>query len=133
IGLQLVAPRLVRDFIDAARDGATLAALYRTAGLFLAAALGNQLLAVLSTYLSADVGWRATNALRADLFRHTLGLDMRFHKDRTPGELIERIDGDATHLANFLSQFVVVVTGSLLLVVGILVLLWPEDWRAGLL
>src|SRR5205823_5615998 len=31
----------------------------------------------------------------------------------------------------FFSQFVVQIVGSLILLVGILVLLWREDWRAG--
>lgn len=132
IGLQLLAPQIVRRFIDAAGTGAGLAELTRLAAFFLAAAVANQLLGALSTYLSADVGWSATNALRVDLFRHALHLDMRYHKERTPGEMIERIDGDVTHLSNFFSQFVVRVTGSLLLVAGILLLFWREDWRVGL-
>ncbi len=131
IGLQLLAPQIVRTFIDEAAAGSALGELVRLALYFLGAALANQLLAALATYLSADVGWSATNTLRLDLFRHTLRLNMRFHKDRTPGELIERIDGDVTHLSNFFSQFVVRVAGSLLLVLGILGLLWREDWRVG--
>ena len=55
----------------------------------------------------------------------------RFHKARTPGELIERIDGDVTALANFFSQFVIQVLGSLLLLLGVLVVLWTVDWRVG--
>src|SRR5690606_25456230 len=72
------------------------------------------------------------NALRLDLFRHVLDLDMSFHKERTPGELIERIDGDVTHLSNFFSQFVVQLMAGLLLILGILVLFWLEDWRVAL-
>ena len=36
---------------------------------------------------------------------------MGFHKDHTPGELIERIDGDVTALANFFSAFIIKVVG----------------------
>jgi ABC-type multidrug transport system fused ATPase/permease subunit len=57
---------------------------------------------------------------------------MDFHNAHTPGELIERIDGDVAELANFFSQFVVILVGNLLLVVGILVALFLEDWRVGL-
>jgi ATP-binding cassette, subfamily B, bacterial len=60
-------------------------------------------------------------------------MDQSFHKTRTPGELIERIDGDATALANFFSQLVIQVAGNLLLLVGVLALLWGTDWRIGLL
>ncbi len=132
IALQLLSPQIVRRFIDDAAAGAEVSALARLAVLFLVAAVANQGLGALSAYLGADVGWRATNSLRVDLFRHALRLDMRFHKERSPGSLIERIDGDVTHLANFFSQFAVRVTGGMLLVGGILVLLWIEDWRVGL-
>lgn len=132
IAVQLFAPQVIRTFIDAAVSGAELGLLVRLGLWFLVLGLVNQVLGVLSTYFNADLGWRTTNALRLDLFRHALHLDMSFHKDRTPGEFIERIDGDVTHLSNFFSQFVVQVAGSLLLIGGILVLFWIEDWRVGL-
>ena len=69
--------------------------------------------------------------LRADLFRHALGLDMAYQKDRTPGEMIERIDGDVSSVANLFSQFLVRVSGALLMTVGVLTLLWREDWHVG--
>ena len=62
-----------------------------------------------SYYLGTDVGWRTTNRLRSDLTRHVLKLDMSFHNDHPPGELIERIDGDVERLANFFSQMSIVV------------------------
>ncbi len=131
-GLQLYIPQIMRIFIDQATQRAALSALERLAFTYLALAIANQLCSAAATYLSADVGWRATNALRIDLFSHALHLDMRFHKDRTPGEMIERIDGDVTSVSNFFSQFVVRVSAAILLTFGILILLWREDWRAGL-
>ena len=88
-------------------------------------------LAVLASYASQHVSWSATNRLRGDLLLHCLRLDMAFHKQRTPGELIERIDGDVTELAVFFSQIVVTVFGNGLLLVGVLAALFREDWRAG--
>ena len=63
--------------------------------------------------------------------RHALGLDMTFHNAHTPGEMIERVDGDVTDLGNFLSKFVVQITANVLLLLGILAFLFLEDWRAG--
>ena len=57
---------------------------------------------------------------------------MHFHNDHTPGELIERIDGDVTELATFFSQFALNLVSNGLLLIGILVALFLEDWRAGL-
>jgi len=131
VGLQLYIPQIVRRFIDLAAGGVPSATLSLLAFTFLALALANQGFSVASTYLSADVGWSATNMLRADLFRHALGLDMAYHKDRTPGEMIERIDGDVSSVANFFSQFVVRVSSALLMTVGVLALLWRENWRVG--
>src|SRR5919109_490122 len=130
-GLQLASPQLLRAFIDQATSGLPLAALTGTALLFLAAGVANQVLAAAATYISADVGWRTTNRLRSDLARHCLALDMPFHNARSPGELIDRVDGDVNALSNFFAQFVIRVLGSMLLLAGVLALLFREDWRAG--
>ena len=68
----------------------------------MAVALVQQFVGVLATYTSGQVGWNATNALRSDLARHALSLDMPFHNSHTPGEMIERIDGDSETLGRVL-------------------------------
>ncbi len=132
IGLQLVNPQLVRYFIDTATTGGDLNKLIAIAGAFVGVALVNQAVAVGATYLSETIGWTATNALRTDLAAHCLGLDLSFQKTRTPGEMIQRIDGDVDALSNFFSQFSIYVLSNLLLLCGVLVLLYREDWRVGL-
>ena len=132
IGLQLVNPQIVRYFIDEALAGSPVSRLIAAAALFTVIAVVQQLVNVLAAYVSGRVGWTATNALRADLGKHCLSLDMSFHNDRTPGEMIERIDGDANELGGFFSSFVINLLGNVLLLAGILALLFREDWRAGL-
>jgi ATP-binding cassette, subfamily B, bacterial len=133
VALQLLNPQIVRAFIDTAQAGGPQSTLVGAALLFLGVAVATQVAGVAEAYVAADVGWRATNALRLDLARHCLGLDPGFHHAHTPGELIARVDGDVSTLANFLSRFVLLVLGSLLLLVGVLALLIREDWRLGLL
>ena len=87
---------------------------------------------MIENYIAQDVGLTATNRLRADLVRHCLRLDPDFHSAHTPGELIERIDGDVTTLGNFFSRFVIQLIGNGLLLLGVIVLLFEVDWRAGL-
>lgn len=130
--LQLFIPQLLRDFIDAAMAGSAVGTLRDMAFVFLGAAIGRQLLGATATYAGADVGWRITNSMRSDLARHVFGLDMDFHKSTTPGNLIERIDGDITALGNFFSQFSVRVFGGVLLLIGILILLWTVHPWIGL-
>jgi len=131
IALQVVSPQIMRFFVDAAREGAPQVELVRAAVLFIVLALVQQGSSVLATYLGENVGWSATNALRSDLSRHCLHLDMTFHNQHTPGEMIERVDGDVTSLSNFFSQFTIQLLGNALLLVAILALLWTEDWRVG--
>jgi ATP-binding cassette, subfamily B, bacterial len=132
IGLQLIGPQILRSFVDNLQSGQSLAYATRLGFLFIGVAICQQVVALASVYLSELVGWAATNALRADLVRHCLGLDMSFHTSRTPGEMIERVDGDVNALSNFFSQFTIQVFSNILLLVGIQILLFTIDWRAGL-
>jgi ATP-binding cassette subfamily B protein len=132
IALQLYGPQVIRDFLDAAQRGAALRLMVTLGGLFFVVTVVQKGVELWTTYLSEDLGWVATNGLRADLAAHTMRLDMGFHKLQTPGELIERIDGDVSNLAEFFSRLVVRVLGNAVLVIGILVLLFREEWRIGL-
>ena len=131
IALQLANPQVVRFFLDTAQAGGALRSLMIAAALYIFFALLQQGLNMAAGYTSKSIGWEATNRLRADLALHCLRLDMPFHKQHTPGELIERLEGDVTHLANFLSAFAFHVLGNGLLVLGILVMLFIEDVRVG--
>lgn len=132
IAFQLINPQIIRSFIDQAIEGAERPELVRLALIFAVLAVGHQALSVFSTYLAENIGWSATNELRGDLAEHCLRLDMGFHKTRTPGEMIERVDGDVTALSNFFGQFVIHVVGNLVLLIGILLLLFRENLLVGL-
>ncbi len=113
IGLQLYVPQLLARFIDEAITGsAPVSALIAIGVAYLIAGLVNQVLDAVSSYLGTDVGWIATNRLREDLSRHLLALDMGYHNDTTPGEMIERVDGDVTAVSDFISRFLVRLLGA---------------------
>ncbi len=131
IGLQLLNPQILRFFIDTSIGGGAISSLISAGVLFIVVSLLNQGISVATTYLSTNVALTATNALRSDLLQHCLALDMGFHKARTAGELIERIDGDVNALANFFSQLVINLLTSVLLLFAILVLFFTIDWREG--
>ncbi len=133
IGMQLWAPQVVRDFLDAAQAGSSGRVLAETAVLFFLLTISQKALALYNTYLSEDLGWAATNRLRHDLAAHCLRLDMGFHKLRTPGELIERVDGDVSKLAESFSALVVQMFGNGLLLLGVLALIFYQSWQFGLI
>src|SRR5690349_1887362 len=70
IGLRILAPQIMRTFIDSALAGKALSALTWTAVAFISVALIQQVIAVSVTYLGETVAWTATNALRAELAWH---------------------------------------------------------------
>jgi ATP-binding cassette subfamily B protein len=131
LALQLVGPQILRRFIDAVASQASVD-LVMLALLFVGVALADQIVSVLARYATLDVGWRATNSLRRDLVDHCLSLDLAFHNAHTPGEMIERVDGDVGEMTSFLAQFVIQILLNGLLLVGILVLLFIEHWMVGL-
>jgi ATP-binding cassette, subfamily B, bacterial len=137
IALQLASPQVIRYFLDTAQAGGglpvgALRPLMNAALIYILFQLLQQGLSLAANYTSQLVSWKSTNRLRKDLALHCLRLDMDFHKQHTPGELIERIDGDVNTLGNFLSSMAVEMLGNLLLVLGILVMLFREDVRVGL-
>ncbi|MHB9134472.1 MAG: ABC transporter ATP-binding protein [Armatimonadota bacterium] len=133
IGLQVVNPQIIRYFIDTAKSGGSLRLLAYAAVAYISIALLQQIIAVSATYNGEYVAWVATNALRVDLATHCLNLDMDFHNNRSPGELIERIEGDALDFSNFFSQFVSLVIGNILLLIGIIISLLAVNWRLGMM
>jgi ATP-binding cassette subfamily B protein len=132
IALQLAGPQVACSFIDAIQAGANEGSLIRVALLFIAVSLVHKAMSVLAAYWSERVAWTATNALRADLMAHLLKLDLGFHKAHTPGELIERVDGDVNALAGFFSSFIVQLLGSALLLIGVLVAVYGVNVQLGL-
>lgn len=132
IGLQLATPLAASRFIDVAVADGSMETLVFLAVLTIALALLAQGVAVLETWVAERISWGATNALREELAANLLHLDAAFHHAHTPGELIERIDGDVGTLARLFSRFTVYVIGNALLVAGILILLYALDWRVGL-
>jgi ABC-type multidrug transport system fused ATPase/permease subunit len=131
IGLQLMGPQIQQRFIDRALAGDPMRHLVTLALLFLLFALLTQVSGLAEVWIAEDIGLLATNALRHDLSLHVLRLDSAFHHTHPPGNLIERVDGDVSKLSNFFARFVVQVFGNALLGIGVLVMLFRVDWRAG--
>lgn len=132
IALQVINPQIMRFFIDTTQTTKEARLLVIAAVAFITIALVQQAVGVSTTYVGEYVAWIATNELRAEMAEHCLHLDMRQHNEMSPGELIERIDGDVTELSSFFSQLVIRVLGNILLMLGILIAMFFVDWRVGL-
>jgi ABC-type multidrug transport system fused ATPase/permease subunit len=132
VALTVLNPQWLGRFIDEAAAGAGADTLVDIALGFIGLTVLNQLVVGVAGYFAEDLSWRATNKLRTDLAEHCLDLDMSFHKEHTPGELIERIDGDVATMGNFFSTFVFHVFANSVLAVGIVGVTFFVDWHTGL-
>jgi ATP-binding cassette, subfamily B, bacterial len=127
--LMLAGPLVIRRLVDSAGAGATANAISGLAVVYLAIALLTQLVAVLVAWRATTAAWTTTNQLRLDMTGHVLGLDHEFHRTHTPGELIQRVDGDVTSVSEFLGLVVPKAFGAGLLISGMVVVLAVLDWR----
>jgi ATP-binding cassette subfamily B protein len=130
--LPLAGPWVIGHAVDAALGGAAASRLGRLALAYLVVSLTGQVLRLWVTRASVRMAWRTGNLLRSDLATHVLHLDQAWHTTRTPGLLIERVDGDVDALAGFFQNIVLEVVGNGVLLVGVLVLTSLTDWRIGL-
>ncbi len=130
--LLLAGPLVVRRIVDRATAGAGTPELRNLALVFLAVVVVGQVTEVAVARSATVSAWQTTNRLRIDITRHALGLDHEFHRRHTPGELIQRVDGDVTSVSELLGRVVPKAVGALLLVIGMIVVVGVIDWRVGL-
>jgi ATP-binding cassette subfamily B protein len=130
--LALGGPLVVRRIVDQARAGTTTAGVMRLAIAFLVIAVAAQAITVAVSWFATVTAWRTTNQIRLRLARHVLSLDHEFHRQHTPGELIQRVDGDVTSVSDFLGRVVPRAVGAALMMVGMVMVLSVVDWRLAL-
>ncbi|GAA1688381.1 ABC transporter ATP-binding protein [Nonomuraea maheshkhaliensis] len=129
--LPLAAPQITRRFVDDAIAGASIRHLTMIALGYLGLAAGGQAARMLTAWLASRLAWDGSNRLRERLTEHTLGLDLAFHGRHTPGELIERVDGDVVAVADFVVAFLLDVVAGVLLLAGVVAVVFTVDWRIG--
>ncbi|MEP7203998.1 MAG: ABC transporter ATP-binding protein [Ilumatobacteraceae bacterium] len=128
-GLILTGPLIVREIVDKATNGSTKGAISRLAVLFLLVAVATQLINMAVAWMATITAWHTTNGIRIRLARHVLGLSHAFHRQHTPGELIQRVDGDVTSVSDFMGRVIPRAAGALFTMLGMIGVLVVVDWR----
>lgn len=132
VGLQIYNPQIIRNYLDSVANLASIEVLSRAALMFIVIAIIQEVIYMANVYFSTDLAWAATNDLRFSLMRHCVSLDMTFHNQYKPGQMIERVDGDVNALSNFFSAFALLIFSNILLLGGVLVTLLLENLVIGL-
>jgi len=129
--LTVAEPWIVSRFIDAVFRNEGQDSLLRLVILLLTIAIAGRVVVGLAAYAAEGVAWAAGNAMRVRLTHHVLGLDFDFHNRHSPGELVDRVDGDVSKIGRLASTVVLIVTNTLV-VLGIMAVLLVVDARVGL-
>lgn len=132
VGLQITLPQIIRKFIDTLTESKNVenTAVYGLTFLLISVLIAGFQIGV--KYLSENLGWESTNLIRTELYKHVMELDEDFHSKHSPGELVEKIDGDVSNLQEFFSDFLVKIISSSILLIGILIILFLENIYVGL-
>lgn len=132
--LTVFLPQILRTYIDTALTSVLDFQFLLTISLiYIGVSLVYRSLMVYIRYISIKLAWLTTNDLRVDLVFHCINLDMTFHNQKKTGEMIERIDGDATTLSEFFSTFSIFFLGSFLVIIGIIIAIFIEGWIYGVI
>ncbi|HET7291871.1 MAG TPA: lipid A export permease/ATP-binding protein MsbA [Vicinamibacteria bacterium] len=116
---------LIRSLVAPANVG-------RVGAIILALYVAKGLCSYLSTTLVASVGHRAVTDLRNALYEHILRQSVRFLSRRSTGSLMSHITTDVERIQSAVSEMAGDLLKEGLTVVGLLVILFVQDWRLAL-
>jgi ATP-binding cassette, subfamily B, bacterial len=125
---ELLGPYLLQRTIDAATQGQDW--LWFALG-FLLVTLAALTARVMIGTIATRLAFATTNALRADVLRHVVGLGLAF-RDRTPvGDTMQVLEGDIGSLSNVLSGLAGQVIVQALVVLGVIIVAFVLHPLAG--
>jgi ATP-binding cassette, subfamily B, bacterial MsbA len=84
---------------------------------------------VIGRGLMAGISARVSAAMQTDMLRHILRLDGRFFQDNSPGQLIERVQGDTIAVQGVWSTLITGVGRDLVALIGLFAVALNIDWR----
>lgn len=130
--LPFAGPHVLRRAVDGLEAGASPATLRNLVLLFLAAILTQGLAGFARTVTIEAVGARIIHGLRSALFRHVEAQGMAFFHRHPTGELMTRLGNDVDSINRLLSEVLLELTGSVLMLTAGAAYMLSVDWRLGL-
>ncbi|MEE8600816.1 ABC transporter transmembrane domain-containing protein [Euzebya tangerina] len=110
--------KLVVDYLAGSPEQVDGALVSTAAGLMLAVAATGALGTYASETWMRQTAEHVVHDLRVAVYRHLQRLSLRYHSGRSTGDLVARITGDANAVGELVSESIVKVLGSVLLLVG---------------
>ena len=137
VGIQLVAPWLIRTMVAAVTDPAagvqTLSLVARLALLALAVYVLRALMQFVRSYAAHVAGWHVVADVRNEVYRHLQRLSLRFYEDKQTGQLMSRAVNDSDLLEQLVAHAIPDVLVNVLMLIGVTAVLMSMSWKLALL
>jgi len=137
VGIQLVAPWLVRTMVSAVTaPGAgteVLPLLSRLALLALAVYVVRALMQFVRSYAAHVAGWHVVADVRNQVYRHLQRLSLRFYEDKQTGQLMSRTVNDSDLLEQLVAHAIPDVLVNVLMLIGVTAVLMSMSWKLAVL
>ena len=132
--LLVMAPQTLSLFIDNVHNGSGWYAVALAIALYLAAMIAQSTMTAILDYQLTSVGQRLTDEHRRDIMSHFMSLDAQHLSGLTSGEIITRLNQDASGLFSYYYILFYKLAGSALALIGILVSLsFRVGWLSSVL
>lgn len=127
VGVQLLAPWIVREMIAAVTGGEDKATVLRTvtrlALLGLLVYVVRAGLQFVRSYMSHVAGWNVVADVRQDLYEHLQRLSLGFYEDKQTGQLMSRVVNDTQLFEQLIAHAIPDVLVNVLMLVGVCAIL----------
>ena len=133
IMINVFLPIIIGNLIDGLGKGHSIIFFQICIAIYIGILLLKIFIDIVNSYLGEKLGWTISNNLRENLLKHCVeNLNYEFYNKHSPGELIERIDGDVTFLANFFSTFIINIVGNTFFIACIIIVFYKNNLYVGL-
>jgi ATP-binding cassette subfamily B protein len=137
VGIQLLAPWLVRTMIETVTDPEAgpeaIQVVTRLALLALVVYVARAGLQFVRSYMAHVAGWHVVADVRAEVYEHLQRLSLRFYEDKQTGQLMSRTINDSDLLEQLIAHAIPDVLVNILMLVGVTAVLVSMSWQLALL
>ena len=125
----LALPLVVREVVDSALVSGSFQMLTRITLLLLALFVAQAIFSFGQAYLLGWVGERVVANLRQSLYAHLHAMPLRFFSNTRIGELLSRLGSDVTTIQNAVTDTLLSLLSSTIMLIGGVVIIFVMAWR----
>ena len=137
VGIQLIAPQLIRTMISTVTDpeagSDAIGTVTRLALLALVVYAFRAMLRFVRSYSAHVAGWHVVADVRHEVYRHLQRLSLCFYEDKQTGQLMSRTVNDSNLLEQLVAHAIPDVLVNVLMLIGVTAVLVSMSWPLALL